>query len=244
MFDAIYSVLYNLGYTHPLHPILVHVPIGMAVGVFLFSLGSWILKKPALAQTARYCSVLAVLFLPLTILAGLMDWQYHYQGAWLVPIIAKMVLAVLLLAALATAAFRGVSKNIEIKRLIPLYFFCFLLVIGLGFFGGELVYGTHGIKESEKAMRAPAITSQTLAQQGADLFAKRCAFCHLTNSRKTKIGPGLKGLFQWKTLPVSNRSVTEENLRRQLTSPVKNMPSFPNFSEQEIQSLISYMKIL
>lgn len=244
MFDAIYNTLQSFGYTHPLHPFLVHVPIGMVVGVFLFGLGSWMFKKPALAQTARHCSMLAVLFSPLTILAGLMDWQYHYQGAWLMPIVVKMVLAGLLLAALGTAAFRGISKNIEIKRLIPLYFFCFLLVIGMGFFGGELVYGTYGMKGSEKETRTPTITSQSLAQQGSDLFAKRCSFCHLTSSRKTKIGPGLKGLFQWKILPVSKRSVTAENLRRQLTAPVKNMPSFPNLSEQEVQSLIAYMKIL
>jgi len=244
MFDAIYNALQSIGYTHPLHPLLVHVPIGMVVGVFLFGLGSWLFKKPAMAQPARHCSVLAVLFSPLTILAGLMDWQYHYHGSWLMPIVAKMVLAGLLLAALGTAAFRGVSRNIEIKRLIPLYLFCFLLVIGLGFFGGELVYGTRGMSGPEQETRAHAATSQSLAQQGADLFAKRCAFCHLTSSRKTKIGPGLQDLFKWKSLPVSSRSVTEENLRRQLTAPVKNMPSFPNLSEQEVQSLIAYMKIL
>jgi len=244
MFDGIYNALQSIGYTHPVHPFLVPVPIGMVIGVFLFGLGSWIFKKPTLAQTARHCSILAILFSPLAILAGLMDWQYYYKGVWLIPVIVKMVLAGLLLAALGTAVFRSGVKTIEIKRLMPLYFFCFLLVIGLGFFGGELVYGAHGMPGLERETRTPAATRQSLNQQGADLFAKRCAFCHLTSSRKTKIGPGLQGLFQRKTLPVSNRSVTEENLRRQLTTPVKNMPSFPNFTEQEVQSLIAYLKHL
>lgn len=244
MLDAIYKALQSVGYTHPVHPFFVHVPIGMVVAVFLFGLGAWIFKKPVLAQTARHCSMLAILFLPLAIVAGLMDWQYHYHGSWLTPIIVKMVLAGSLIAALGTAAFRGISKTIEIKRLIPLYFFCFLLVIGLGFFGGELVYGARGIEATEKHTGASAANSGSLVQQGADLFAKQCAFCHLTASRKAKIGPGLQGLYQRKSLPVSKRPVTEKNLRRQLTAPVKNMPSFPDLSEPEVRSLIVYIKTL
>ncbi|CAB5160666.1 hypothetical protein D3OALGA1CA_5579 [Olavius algarvensis associated proteobacterium Delta 3] len=244
MLDAIYNALQSVGYTHPVHPFVVHVPIGMVVAVFLFGLGAWIFKKPVLAQTARHCSMLAVLFLPLAIVAGLMDWQYHYHGSWLTPIIVKMVLAGLLIAALGTAAFRGISKNIEIKRLIPLYFFCFLLVIGLSFFGGELVYGARGTTTPAKHTRAPVASSGSLVEQGADVFAKRCAFCHLTDSRKAKIGPGLQGLYQRKSLPVSKRSVTEENIRRQLTAPVKNMPSFPDLSQKEVRSLIVYIETL
>jgi len=244
MVDGIYEALQSIGFTHPMHPFWVHVPIGMVVAVFLFGVGAWILKKPVLAQTARHCSMMAIIFAPLAVVAGLMDWQYFYGGAWLVPIIVKMVLAGLLIAGIGTAALRGMSKNIKIKRMIPLYFFCFLLVIGLGFFGGELVYGKRGSAVTEQTTGVATPTKGSLKHSGADLFAKRCAFCHLTASRKTKIGPGLKDLYQRKGLPVSRRPVTEDNIRRQLTAPVKNMPSFPELSKQEIRSLIAYMKTL
>jgi len=244
MIDGFYNALQGIGYTHPIHPFWVHVPIGMVVAVFLFGLGAWLLKKPVLAQTARHCSMMAIIFTVPAVLAGLMDWQYFYGGAWLVPIIVKMVLAGLLIAAIGTAALRGLSKSIEIKRLMPLYFFCFLLVLGLGFFGSELVFGKRGSTSPVKNTGAAFAPKGSLTQDGADLFAKRCAFCHLTASRKTKIGPGLRGLYRRKTLPVSHRPVTEDNIRRQLTAPVKNMPSFPELSNQEVRSLIAYMKTI
>jgi mono/diheme cytochrome c family protein len=59
------------------------------------------------------------------------------------------------------------------------------------------------------------------------------------------MGPGLKGLFDRKTLPASGRPVTEENVRQQLRDPYKNMPSFAErLTPDERAQIISYLKTL
>ena len=37
MIEFVYQTLANLGYSHPLHPILTHVVLGMVIGGFLFA---------------------------------------------------------------------------------------------------------------------------------------------------------------------------------------------------------------
>lgn len=84
------------------------------------------------------------------------------------------------------------------------------------------------------------------AGDGATLFSvKGCADCHYTKSRETKIGPGLKELFERKKLPVSRRKVTEKNVRTQLEMPYENMPSFADrLTEEQREMLIAYLKSL
>jgi uncharacterized membrane protein len=36
MIEFIYQALTKLGYTHPLHPTLTHVPLGMVMGALIF----------------------------------------------------------------------------------------------------------------------------------------------------------------------------------------------------------------
>ncbi|MFO8031545.1 MAG: c-type cytochrome [Desulfohalobiaceae bacterium] len=84
------------------------------------------------------------------------------------------------------------------------------------------------------------------AELGADLFQDEgCSQCHYTDSENTKIGPGLKGLFDRSKLPVSGQTVTEENVRNQLTDPYEDMPSFADrLKEKEIEDIISYLHTL
>jgi cytochrome c2 len=84
------------------------------------------------------------------------------------------------------------------------------------------------------------------ATLGKELFENAgCSQCHFTDSVKTKIGPGLKGLFGRTELPVSHRPVSEENIRRQLEDPYENMPSFrERLSSDEQAQIISYLKTL
>lgn len=79
---------------------------------------------------------------------------------------------------------------------------------------------------------------------GATFFEKKCSFCHVTDSTDTKVGPGLKGLFDREKMPVSGWPVSAEGLRRQLKSPYNQMPSFENLTEEEIESLTSYLRSL
>lgn len=84
------------------------------------------------------------------------------------------------------------------------------------------------------------------AELGATLFQEKgCSQCHFTGSRNAKIGPGLQGLFERSELPVSGRSVTEENVRNQLKDPFEEMPSFADrLSQKEIENIISYLKTI
>ena len=82
--------------------------------------------------------------------------------------------------------------------------------------------------------------------QGAVLFQeKECTQCHFTQSRKTKIGPGLKGLFDRERLPVSGQPATEANVRSQLKDPFEDMPSFADrLTEEQRDRIIDFLKTL
>ena len=84
------------------------------------------------------------------------------------------------------------------------------------------------------------------AAKGGDLFRdKGCSGCHHTASTRSKVGPGLKGLFDREQLPASGRPVTEENIRRQLIDPYENMPSFADrLTRGERTRIISYLETL
>jgi len=82
------------------------------------------------------------------------------------------------------------------------------------------------------------------ANKGNDLFARHCASCHYSDKEDNKLGPGLKGLFQKGSLPLSARAATEENVRRQMMRPFRSMPSFGSLTPQEVADLIAYLKTL
>jgi cytochrome c2 len=88
--------------------------------------------------------------------------------------------------------------------------------------------------------------ADSLAEKGSPLFVSEgCSQCHFVDSRKTKIGPGLQGLFERDELTVSGRKTTEENVRKQLETPYEDMPSFADrLTEEQRDQLISYMKTL
>ncbi|MCF8084666.1 MAG: cytochrome c [Deltaproteobacteria bacterium] len=81
---------------------------------------------------------------------------------------------------------------------------------------------------------------------GKDVFHNQgCGQCHHTDSTQTKIGPGLKGLFDRKSLPVSGRPVTEENVKGQLKSPYQDMPSFEDrLTAAQRDRILAYLKTL
>ena len=136
MFEFIYQTLTNFGYNHPVHPALTHVPIGMVMGAFIFVLIAVMTRKKNLAQTARHCSVLALIAAVPTALLGLMDWQHFYGGAFLFPIKMKLIMAGILIVFLTLAVIFGFFGETLSKVVILLYMLCLFSVIGLGYFGG------------------------------------------------------------------------------------------------------------
>ncbi len=96
-------------------------------------------------------------------------------------------------------------------------------------------------------IRALVITPQgALAQQGEALFQEvGCARCHDTDNREAGMAPGLQGLFHHDRLPVSGRPATRENVRRQMESPYKSMPSFEDrLDKEEMNLLVDYLQTL
>jgi cytochrome c2 len=82
------------------------------------------------------------------------------------------------------------------------------------------------------------------SEKGEKLFVSKCSFCHYADSKDKKVGPGLKGIFKEKLLPISKKAVTGENIRNQIKNPVANMPAFPDLSEQDIRDIIEYLRVL
>lgn len=166
MIEGVYQLLYNLGYTEPIHPAIVHIPIGLVIGAFVLGLLSFFLGHAMMGRAARYAAVLAFIFLFPALLLGYMDWHHFFAGGWLFPIKMKLALAGLLLifTFIVLIAGRGRDKASGVMAL--LYTLCFLTVIGLGYFGGLLVYEG----------RVPEAPSEF--RIGERVFLANCSGCH------------------------------------------------------------------
>ena len=235
MIEFIYQTLAKIGYTHPLHPPATHLPAGLIIGAFIFALMAWIFNRKSLAQSARHCLILALIMAVPTILLGLMDWQYRFGGAWIFQIKMKLILGGILLFLLLVAAVYGALAGAFNKTVVALYGLCMLTVIGLGYFGGELVYGPKTTAVAEDA---------DLVAKGAQVFEKNCSVCHHTDSTETKVGPGLMGAFKQPKFPISGRPVSDDNFRQILKTPIDKMPSFGQLPAEQVDALLEYLKTL
>jgi uncharacterized membrane protein len=162
-YQIVGQVLY---YPHPIHPTMVHLPIGLVFGAFLFLLVSLVFRKPNLAQAARMMVALAFISWFFTVFFGLIDWRYRYGGAWLFFFKAKMVLSIVLFSILALLLILRRRLEERRKTFLALYALGFLTVIGLGFFGGQLTY-------SGETPSAPEIY-----KPGEWQYQAHCSACH------------------------------------------------------------------
>lgn len=166
IFNPFYNFLYAIGFHDPIHPPLTHITIGLVAAALIFGVLAWILRQPFPGRAARYSLLLAWLFVFPTVLLGFMDWQHWYQGAWLLPIIIKICLAAFLFVVLSLGLILIFTGREESKALLAIYFIAFFTVVGLGYFGGRLVFGG----------RAPAVPMRLEA--GRRLFENHCMACH------------------------------------------------------------------
>lgn len=139
MIDTIYEVLAAVGFSHPLHPALTHIPMGMVIGAFTFGLLALKWKDHHFSLTAFYCATFGLIMIVPLIITGLMDWQHRYEGEWLTLIIVKMILSVILTGLLTTSVI-SYRKGASAQRVFLWYALCMATAGGLGFSGGELVY--------------------------------------------------------------------------------------------------------
>jgi len=235
MIETLYQTLEGIGYTHPLHPPMVHLPVGLILGAFLFLLIAQIFLRPGLAKTARHCMVLALISLIPAILLGLMDWQHRFGGVLQFPIIMKLILAGALLVLVCVSIVLGRQDEVRSLKHLVVYALCTLTVSGIGYFGGEIVYGKNSVQTSAEA---------GLVGEGAAVFQQKCAACHFSDKTDNKLGPGLKGLFKKQKMASSGLSVSESNIRAQLKTPFRAMPPFADLPQDKMDALIEYLKTL
>lgn len=236
MIDSVYQILADFGYHHPLHPVLVHLTIGMVLGTFIFGFLAWIAQSVNMTQTARHCSGLALISVIPTAAMGYGDWQHFFAGAWILPIRWKLILSMALFVILFIAWLSARKSEKATFGNVLIYFICVGIVTVIGYFGAEMVHGKKMISKGEPL--------NELVVKGGEIFDRSCSVCHFTETEDTRIGPGLKGLFQKNYFPVSQWPTTRENFKKQLRTPYKNMPPFDSLEDEQIEALIAYMETL
>jgi uncharacterized membrane protein len=140
MIDGIYNFMAMIGFTHPLHPIIVHLPMGLIIGAVVFSFAGIKWSGKGLTTTASHCIVLSLVAVVPVYIAGVLDWQRYWGGDLSGLYLIKLVLGVFLTVALAYTVYRQV-KGASVKELRILYLVCLAITGGLGYSGGEIVYG-------------------------------------------------------------------------------------------------------
>jgi len=140
MIESFYNLLAVLGFHHPLHPIIVHIPMGMVVGAVAFSLADMKWPDKSYARTAYHCIILALVAVIPTYIAGLLDWQQWFAGDYNQWIIIKLILGVALTVMLVVTVLQK-QKGAPQKKMFVLYLVNLAICGGLGFSGGELLYG-------------------------------------------------------------------------------------------------------
>jgi uncharacterized membrane protein len=177
MITFLYNTLAKVGYTHPIHPPVTHLTVGMVIGAFLFGIVAWKLRHQALAKTAHHCIILAIVALFPTVLSGLMDWQHYYAGGWLFAIKMKLGLAVLLFILLVFALIAGYKAETVSKSAVILYALCLVNVTAIGYFGGELVFGDRTTRKEVETVGV---------EVRAEQFTKSCSGCHPNGGNSIK----------------------------------------------------------
>ncbi|MEJ2039407.1 MAG: c-type cytochrome [Desulfosarcinaceae bacterium] len=222
MIDTFYNILAAMGYNHPVHPTEVHMPIGLIVGAFIFTLVAMIFRHKKIALTPRYCVVLALVWVFPTILLGIMDWLHFYSGAWILPIKVKLITAPILVVLLALGTFLGYKFGPTSIKALPVYFLCVCAVVVLGYFGGQLTFGGRTIAGPDQY------------RAGQKIYEVSCTACH----------PGAGNVVEPdKPLLHSPLLASQATLTFWLRHPATPMPAFPEtkMPQADVQELYDYI---
>ena len=218
MIELLYETLEKIGYLHPIHPPLTHIPMGLVFGVFIFALIAMLFRRTVLPQLAyNRIILLALIFSFPTGLFGYTDWQHFYEGAWLFPIKMKLALSGVFIVLLFIALLVGRKAKAETKGTLAIYALCFLTVVVLGYFGGQLVFEGEG----------RPLTAPMRFMVGEKLFATNCNDCH-PHGEDILNAPQLSDVY---------------NFRSYLRNPNRDMPPFPLEKITDTQAMRLYQYI-
>ena len=80
---------------------------------------------------------------------------------------------------------------------------------------------------------------------GRKIYDSQCDRCHEPYSTRGKKGPGLKGVFQSKYLPISGLPANDDRVTDIIRLGRKEMPGYSQtLNQQDIQDLLAYMHTL
>ncbi|MCE5262843.1 MAG: c-type cytochrome [Deltaproteobacteria bacterium] len=226
--EFLYTVLKEIGFGHPLHPPLTHMPTGLTMGAFILFCTAPLFRGRHLREAAHYCTVMALIFLFPAAFFGFTDWDHFYAGIWSFAIVAKIVLTAALAISLAVSVVIEYKKIGGVMSRFITYFVSLTFVVGIGYFGGALVF-------PDKASGAPNLS------EGERLFGTNCAGCHPRG--ENVINPAL---------PVIGSRILNDldSFTKFNRNPLKSdgskgtMPAFPKdkVSDQELKQLYEYLK--
>jgi len=208
------------GYTHPVHPTQINMPIGLVTGALLLGILTLLFKRWNTRISSRHCLILTLLFLIPAVLSGIMDWQHFYGGVWLFAIKAKIVLGIVLLILLIWGI--AVSARPEKGAMMLLtHVAAFFVSVALGYFGGDIVFGG----------RTPESKGN---QQGRIVFLNNCSGCHPYGGNILAPGEPVIG---------SPLLKAPESFMAWIRNPGPPMPPFPpvDISDEQGRSLHSYV---
>jgi len=91
---------------------------------------------------------------------------------------------------------------------------------------------------------AKALDTASLLELGRKTFANNCAICHYPDKKKTKVGPGLQGLFKRRLTHARKVPVTEENILAQIQKGSDQMPPYAHITGDALAALLEHLKSL
>ena len=240
MIDSLYELIAKIGFTDPLHAPLTHIPIGLVIGAFLFFLVAVLFGRKNLVVTARHVSILAFLFVFPTILFGVFDWLHFFKGALIAPIKFKMILASAVLVLLGAGIIVGSELKVRTAPMMVIYALAVVAVVGLGWFGGKLVYG--GFSPAQEAPAAASPTgSAPAAPAGQRLFAANCSSCHPNGGNAIVAELPMK-----KSKAIGSAAALTAFIRspKMPDGSEGQMPSFPpdQLSDRQVGDLYTYIQ--
>jgi len=128
-------------------------------------------------------------------------------------------------------------KNGEQLRDKEHVLFCLMLLIGIlaGAMSCEV--------ERRKSDTELGLNPQQAA--GRKVFDAECARCHEPYSTRGKKGPGLKGMFQRKYLPLSGLPANDDRVSDIIRLGRNEMPGYSQkLDAQQLQDLLAYLHTL
>lgn len=216
MIDKLYGFIAKLGYVHPLHPALTHGPVGGVMVGFCLVVAALVWRKHKLAVSSYHVICVAFVLLVPTVVAGVLDWQHYYSGAWVFEIKMKIFLATLLFVLLSITLVVGRKPSVRPEMMAGLCTLCLVNVMGLGYFGGELIYTDREAK------------SDNGFAGGRKIFINHCSGCHVNG-----------GNIFYPNLPLHSAPQLESfetfiTFVRNPTLPDGKQGPMPNFPERKL----------